>query len=51
MPSKALMSAYAYYDGSAQDGSGKQLQYHSYGACVAEVLIDAITGVCVCMRV
>lgn len=44
MPSKALMSAYAFYDGRAQDGSHKQLDYHSYGACVSEVLIDAVTG-------
>lgn len=46
MPSKALMSAYAFYDGAAQDGSGAQLDYHSYGACLAEVLIDTITGAC-----
>lgn len=45
MPSSALLSAYAYYDATALDGSGKQLDYHSYGACVSEVLIDVLTGI------
>ncbi len=39
------MSAYAYYDGTCTDGSGTQLDYHSYGACVSEVTIDILTGV------